>query len=381
MPTVAVVGGSNGGYAAAADLADSGHTVQWYVRTPEHHREVLEHERVTLRVSEHYRGRRPPGTHREVPIDLVTTDFGAAVEGADVVLVTLPTTTQDAVADTLVPTLEDGQVVVLAPGNCGSVPVRRAIDDRGSPPDDVVVAETPTLPYVTRRSGPAESTINLDAVRLPVGAFPGADTDRAVSAMAALYPEAAMPATDALDAALTNSNACVNAVPTVLNAGAIESGEFAFNVHRQGVTESVLRVVLALDAERIRIREALGYDGPHFGQAEYYRPGPETGEHFYGANARDALTAAETFSEDPPSLDDRYLHEDVRVATVLLASLGGALDVATPTVDAVVHLAETLMDEPYRETGRTLERLGLDGLDAEHLRTVLDEGFRGSGST
>lgn len=375
MQTVAVVGGSNGGHAAAADLADKGHSVQWYVRTPEHHRAVLDGERVTLRVSEHYRGRRTPGEARAVTIDRVTADLGQAVDGADAILVPLPTTTQAAVRDALVPHLSDGQVVVLCPGNAGSVPFRRAVDERADPPADVVVAETPTLPYVTRTSGPAEVTVNLDAVRLPVGAFPGEDTDRAVAPMADLYPEAAMPAADALDAALNNSNACVNATPTVLNAGAIESGEFAFNVHRQGVTESVLRVVVALDGERVRIREALGYGEPHFTQEEYYLPGTETGEHFYGANAREALTAADTFSEDPPSLDDRYVHEDVRIATVLLASLGEHLDVATPTVDAIVHLAETLMDEPYRETGRTLDRLGLGGLDRETLRSVLERGF------
>lgn len=374
MQTVAVIGGSNGGYAAAADLADKGHTVQWYVRTPENHRDVLTDERTTLRVSEHYRGRRTPGEKREVTIDYVTDNVMVAVDGADVVLVPLPTTTQESVREALVPVLEDGQVVVLCPGNCGSIPLRQAIDSRAAPAD-VVVAETPTLPYVTRRSGSAEVTVNLDAVRLPVGAFPGRDTDRASEAMKALYPEATLPAVDALDAALNNSNACVNATPTVLNAGAIESGAFAFNVHRQGVTESVLRVVLALDAERVRIRRELGYSEPHFTQNEYYRPGPETGEHFYGADARNALTAAETFSEDPPSLDHRYLHEDVRIAMALLASLGEYLDVPTPILDSVFRLAETLMDESERETGRTIDCLGLSGLDREAIQAVLERGF------
>lgn len=375
MQTVAVIGGSNGGYAAAADLADRGWNVQWYVRTPEHHRTVVENERVTLRVSTHHRGRRTPGERRTVAVDRVTTDPDRAIEGADAVLVPLPTTAQAGIRDAFAPRVRDGQVIVFSPGNCGAAPFGRALDARANTPEGAVVAETPTLPYVARTSGPGEVTISLDAVRLPVGAFPGRDTDRAHDAMAALYPEAALPAADALDAALNNSNACVNATPTVLNAGAIESDEFAFNIHRQGVSESVLRVVLALDAERVRIREELGYGEPHFRQEEYYRPGEETGEHFYGANARETLTAAETFSEDPPSLDDRYLHEDIRIATVLLASLGETLDLPTPTVDSVLHLAETLTDEPYRETGRTLDALGFGDLDPDSLRAVLDGGF------
>lgn len=374
MQTVSVVGGSNGGYAAAADFADQDFDVQWYVRSPENHRRVLEGERVTLRVSDDYVGRRAPGTEYTVSLDHVTTDLGAAVAGADTVLVPLPTTTQAVVSHELAPYIEDGQTVVVCPGNVGSVYFRRAIDERADPPSDVVVAETPTLPYVTRKSGPGEVTINLDAVRLPVGAFPGQDTDRAYDALSDLY-ETAMPAEDALDAALNNSNVGVNATPTIINAGAIECDEFEFNVHRHGVTERTLKAVLAVDEERVRIREALGYGEPHFTQNEYYETGHETGEHFYGANARDALTAADTFSQDPPALDDRYVNEDVRIATVLQASLGEFLGLETPTLDSILHLAELLMEKPYRETGRTLSELGLDAPDHETLATVLERGF------
>jgi len=373
MDTITVVGGSNGGYAAAADFADQGYEVQWYVRSPGHHEAVLSDERVHLQVSDHYVGRRTPGERRVVAVDGVTTDLAEAVAGADLVLVPLPTTTQEAVIEELVPAVEDGQVVVFAPGNCGSALFRRALDD-ARPATDVAVAETPTLPYVTRRSGPAEATINLDAVSLPVGAFPGRDTDRAHEALSAVY-DVAIPVENALDAALTNSNACVNATPTVLNAGAIESDEIAFNIHRHGVGERMLDAVMAVDDERVHIREELGFREPHVTQEEYYRPGPETGEHFYGANAREALMSADTFSEDPPSLDDRYVHEDVRIATVLLASLGEFLGVETPTIDAVVRIAEALMGESYGETGRTLETLGLDVGDRETLASVLERGY------
>jgi opine dehydrogenase len=374
MQTVSVIGGSNGGYAAAADFADSGFDVQWYVRSPDNHRQVLDDEQVTLRVSENYIGRRTPGTVRDVDLDIVTTDLSEAISGADAVLIPLPTTAQEAVSEAIAPHLEDGQAVFICPGNAGSLIFRQAIDDLPDPPADVVVAETPTLPYVTRTSGPGEVTINLDAVRLPVGAFPGNEMERAYDAFSTLY-DAALPAVDALDAALNNSNVGVNATPTLINAGAIECGEFEFNVHRHGVTERTLKVVLSVDDERIRIREALGYGEPHFSQEEYYRTGPETGEHFYGANSRDALTAADTFSEDPPSLDDRYVHEDVRIAGVLQSSLGATFGVDTPTLDSLMHLADVLMDESYRETGRNLARLGIEADDPEQVQAVLERGF------
>jgi len=374
MSTIAIVGGSNGGYAAAADFADRGFDVNLYLRTPAHHEAVLDRGELTLHVSENYTGRRTPGATRDVQIAHVTTDMREAISNADIVAIFLPTTTQSAVAEAVVPHLTDRQIVLLAPGNCGSVLFRRALDDQMDPPSNVVVAETPTLPYVTRKSGPGEVTINLDAVQLPVGAFPGADTERAVQVVTELYPVATA-AEDALDAALLNSNACVNAVPTVLNAGAIESDEIAFNIHRHGVGDRMLEVILSVDAERVRIREELGYGEPHITQEEYYEPGEETGPHFYGPRSREALMAADTFSEDPPSLGDRYVHEDVRIATVLLATVGEFLGVETPTTDAVVSIAEALMNEPYRETGRTLQRLGIDAPTSEALKTVLERGF------
>ena len=374
MQTVSIVGGSNGGYAAAGDFADQGFDVQWYVRSPEHHREVLKGNRLTLRVSEDYVGRRTPGTERTVALDQVTTDLGAAIAAADVILVPLPTTTHRAVSRELAPHIKDGQTVVVSPGNVGSVYFRRAIDDLEDPPSGVVVAETSTLPYVARKSGPGEVTINLDAVQLPVGAFPGRDAERAHRDLSELY-DTALAAENALDAALNNSNVGVNATPTIINAGAIDCGEFEFNVHRHGVTEHTLEVVLAIDHERVRLREALGYKAPHFTLEGYYEPGPETGDHFYGANAREALTVADTFSRDPPSLDDRYVHEDVRIATVLQASLGEFLDLETPMLDAILSLAEVMMGERYGENGRNLDALGFDVTDTEELEATIERGF------
>ncbi|MWV38428.1 NAD/NADP octopine/nopaline dehydrogenase family protein [Natrialba sp. INN-245] len=375
MHTVAVIGGSNGGYAAAADFAEQGHTVQWYVRSPDNHAAVLDSQSVTLAVSPRYEGtRRTADDRTTVSLSTVTTDLAEAVSGADAVVVPLPTTAQRGLFADLAPVLEDDQVVLLCPGNFGSYLLRQSIDELDDPPENVTVAETPTLPYATRRSDDAESTINLDAVALPIGAYPGDETDRALAVVEGLY-ESAIPAANALDSALNNSNSCVNAVPTVLNAGAIESDEIeSFNIHRHGIGDGVYNALMSLDEERVRIREELGYDEPHFTQDEYYRPQEADGGHFYGENARKALMSADTFSEDPPSLDDRYVHEDISIATVLLASVGEFLDVETATIDSIVHIAESLMDEEYSETGRTLEQLGLADLSRGEFERVLAEG-------
>ena len=55
-----------------------------------------------------------------------------------------------------------------------------------------------------------------------------------------------------------------------------------WDIHKEGTQPAVRRVTDALDAERIAVREALGYGAPHFPLAEPLRE----------ARARSGCTAA-----------------------------------------------------------------------------------------
>lgn len=370
---IAVLGGGNVGHALAGDLTYKDYEVRHYVRTAAHHEELLRTGTLTLKIAK-YHPRREPITV-DVDPHVISDDLAQVVPGAELVLIAMPATGQAELFDGLVPLLEDGQVVVFMPGNLGSYLLARRLREAGRRVE-VHLAETPTPPYVTRRTGPAEVTINLDAVHLPVGGFPATDA-RGYEMLRELYPEAAEPAEDVLDAALNNSNPCINATPTVLNAGAIECGEFpTFHIHRHGVSRSVYNVVMAVDAERVAIREALGYGAPHFTQDELYKhEGGPVGDHFYGREAFDSIFEAKTFKGDPPSLDFRYVPEDLGVGAVLFASIGDYIGVETPTLDAIIHIGSVLKEQDYRTEGRTLQRLGLDTLSREEFRRLFAAGF------
>lgn len=370
---IAVLGGGNVGYALAADLAYTGYDVRHYVKTASHHQELLREGEMTLKISEYHPRREP----REVDVQprVISDDMAQVVPGAELMLVSIPATGQDELIAGLAPLLEDGQVVVFMPGNLGAYLLARRLWESGSGVD-VGIAETPVPPYETRRTGPTEATINLDAAHLPVGGFPGKNS-RGFEMIREVYPESAEPAEDALDAALNNSNPAINATPTVLNAGAIECGEFpAFHIHLHGVSESVYRAVLSVDAERVTIREALGYGPPHFTQDELYKhEGGPKGEHFFGRETFDVILNAFAFKGNPPSLNFRYIPEDCGIGAVLFASLGDYLGIETPTLDAVIHLGSVLMNRAYRSEGRTLRRLGLDELSREEFKRLFAEGF------
>jgi hypothetical protein len=49
--------------------------------------------------------------------------------------------------------------------------------------------------------------------------------------------------------------------------------------------------------------------------------------------------------------------------------------VRTPAIDALVEVVRNMTGKDFAVEGRTLERLGLNGMDASQIRRVMDEGF------
>ena len=71
----------------------------------------------------------------------------------------------------------------------------------------------------------------------------------------------------------------------------------------------------------------------------------------------------------------KYISEDVPVGLMPMRALGAAAGVPTPRIDAVVELACTLAGDEFSDTARTLERMGLAGMDARGIKRVVADGF------
>jgi opine dehydrogenase len=119
---IAVLGGGNGSYAAAADLAEQGHAVRFWRRDAEAFAQTLKAHAIELK---DYRGA------RRVPLALVTTGLGEAVRGAALIVVPTPAFAQADIARALAPHLSDGQVIFLPPGTFGSYVMMRAVREAG----------------------------------------------------------------------------------------------------------------------------------------------------------------------------------------------------------------------------------------------------------
>jgi len=360
---IAVLGGGNGSFAAAGDFALQGHEVRLWRRDAA---QIAEHRAAGSRIVV----KDANGRH-EVQLALATSDIAEAVRGTELILCPAPAFAQPDIANLLAPHLTDGQVVFLPPATFGSMIFARAAREAGNDAR-ASFAETGTLPWLARKHGPFEVAITIRAKRLPVGVFPLSPASHALDVIGAAFPGVIEPCGDALSAALMNAGPIIHPPLIVMNAGPIEHFE-RWDIHKEGTQGSIRRVTDALDAERIAVREALGYGGPHFPLAHHYASAGELW--MYGRGSHDRLTDSGDWRERIVLSEHRYMREDLRLGLSLLVSVAELAGVATPLARAFLAIGAAVCGEDFGKSGRSLASLGLGGLDRGQLQALLREGF------
>ncbi len=358
---VAVLGGGNGSYAAAADLSAAGHEVRFWRRDARAFRPVLEAGIIRMR---DFTG------VRDVAIARPTTDIGEAVRDVELIVAPTPAFAQSDLAALLAPHLADGQVIFLPPGTFGAYLMTNIVRANGCRAD-IMAAETGTLPWLARKHGAAEVAITTRATRLPTGVFPARLTALAVAVISQAFPGAIEPVEDALSAALMNAGPVIHPPLILMNAGPIEHFD-RFDIHKEGTQPSIRRVHDALDGERIAIRKALGYAAPHFPLADHYN----TSNWMYGGLAHDKLVDSGDWREPLDLSRHRYMVEDVGMGLAFLVSVGAWAGVPCPVAAGLFAIAAAARGEAFGERSRTMQSLGLAGHSRDGLRELLSEGLR-----
>jgi len=358
-----VLGGGNGSFAAAGDFALAGHEVSLWRRDAQ---AVTAHRAAGSRILV----KDANGRHN-VRLDHVTTDIAQAVRDAELILCPTPAFAQKAIAKLLAPHLRDGQVIFLPPGTFGSVIFAAAARDAGNRAR-VSFAETGTLPWLTRKHGAFEVAITIRAKRLPVGVFPLRAADHALEVIGRAFPGVIEPCGDALSGALMNAGPIIHPPLIVMNTGPIEHFE-RWDIHKEGTQAAIRRVTDKLDAERIAIREALGYGTPHFPLAHHYASEGEIW--MYGRGSHDRLTDSGDWRERIVLTEHRYMREDLQLGLSFLISVAELAGVSTPLANAFVAIGGAICGEDFMKNGRSLESLGLGNLLQTELQTLLCEGF------
>ena len=361
MATVAVLGGGNGGFAAAAHLYSLGHRVQLFNRSPETIQAIQEAGGVA------YSGVIGDGF---APIAVITTDLAEALAAAKLVMICLPALAFEKVATGLAPLLDGSRPILLNPGNTGgALAFRQLLISAGCrviPP----IAETNTLTYICRKRG--EDTVYISSVvrNVRFAALPTSVTGELTTLVREFY-STLRPVANVLHTSLSNVNAVLHPPGIVLSAAWIEHSGGDFRYYYDAGTPAVAQVMADLDRERLAIGAAWNIALEPFPSlfADIGSTSPEAGAS--GSFLR-MLRESEPnkFIKAPSSLDSRYLHEDIPFGLVPMSELGRVVGVSTPVMDALITLTSSMNRIGYRESGWTLERLGLPTDRAAAVRAL-----------
>jgi opine dehydrogenase len=357
-----VIGAGHGGKAMAAHLALMGLPITLYNRTAEHVEIIKKRGGIDLDGGD-------GASHGFGKLAKVTSDIGEAVKHADVIHVVLPSSAHADIAAACAPHLHNGQIVILHPGRtCGALEFTKVIRDHGCKAD-VTVAEAETFIYASRSDGPAQARIFRIKEAVPLAALPASRTQQVLDVINEVYPQF-IDGKDVLNTGLNNMGAIFHPALTLLNAGWIEATHGDYQFYIDGVTPSVARVLEVLDRERVTVASALGirartslewlklaYDttGEDLHEAIHNQPG------YYGIKA-------------PPTLNHRYLFEDVPMSLVPIASLGKRYGVSVRGMESMIQIASIIHRTDYWRRGRTVEKLGLDQWSVSELTRFVMEG-------
>jgi opine dehydrogenase len=356
----AVLGAGHGGKALAAHLAIKGFSVNLYNRTFSRIKPIKLMRGIELEGEVKGFGR----------LDIVTDDMESAIEGADIIMVVVPANGHRPTAAKCAPFLKNGQIVVLNPGRtCGALEFLQVLRESGNN-NDVIISEAQTFIYASRGMGPATAKIFRIKQAIPVAAIPSGKTEEVVDKLNTAFPEF-ISGTDVIETSLNNMGAVFHPSITILNASRIESTLGNFQFYIEGVTQSVAKILEAVDRERVRIAGAL-----------------ECGNIY---SAIDWLSMAYNVVEDnlfdaihsnpgyvgimaPRTTNVRYITEDVPMSLVPISEVGKKTEVETPVIDSLIHIADSIFDKDFREMGRNLNSLGMTDLNIDQIRRLLIEG-------
>jgi opine dehydrogenase len=210
---------------------------------------------------------------------------------------------------------------------------------------------------------------------LQIASFPGNRIEPVFARLGPLFPHAVAAPTIA-STGFMNANAMLHVANVVGNVGKIDRSE-GYKFYAEGVTPSVARVYRAINAERVAVAAALGAQVPTL--EDWF----ERTYGVRGATLSETCQLLTTNSDGPyqatgtpRNLEHKYIAEDVPVGLMPMSALGRAAGVPTPVIDAVVALAQTMAGKDFAAEARTIDRMGLAGMDAAQIRHTLAEGFR-----
>ncbi len=348
---IAVIGAGNGGQAFAGYFASQGHEAC----VCEARTEVVErlHELGEIRLEGRMTCVGKP--------KLVTENVGKAIEGAELIMVTVTANAHKVLAKQMLSYLADNQVVVLNPGRTGgAIEFKRVLEENGFN-KRIYLAETQTLVFACRIV--ETGLVNIIGVKdkVLVSAYPSSDTKVVLKKLSHVF-DCFYAAKNVLVTSFENIGAVFHPCVVLFNEAAIERGN-QFYFYRE-MTPGLARLIEKVDAERIAVAKAYGLDIISASDWVSYAY-----KDIKGDNLCERMRNNPAYYEilAPTKIDCRQITEDIPTGLVPFSEFGKAAGVPTPLIDATITICSELLQKDFRKEGRNLKNLGFGGLNVEEI--------------
>lgn len=299
-------------------------------------------------------------------------DIEDAASEAEIILLSVRAPGHEEFAQRIGASLTHGTPIIFLGEGGGALVMRRELASRGEHPTSVV-AETNALPFIARTVGPGVITIDRKRGGVLLASIPSTRVQEISAFLLAIWPF--LEVTDSVwTTALLNFDAIDTVPVAIANAAALESRPGFYLLWGEGATPSSVRLIEAVDRELRAIRTHLGsQDGRRFQDflvAQGLAPAKRT---LYETMRAGGVMRSVRPAGGPEALS-HLLDLDVPWTLVLASSIAHAIDLPTPTIDAIIQVASIMLSRDLGGEGRTLATLGLDGFDAAALRRYATTG-------
>lgn len=351
---IAIVGSGNGAVTAALDMISKGHEVKLYCRNQSIHKFDKAFEKGGFDFNNE-------GEETFVKFTNISDDMDYVLKDAEVIQVIIPSSFIEHYAKTMARFITEDQLIVFnIAAAMGSI---RFINVLEKMHIDVMprFAELNTLTYGTRVDyDNASVNLSLNVKKVHFSTFDKSYLTDSFKQIKELYPhivkEESLWKTN-----LENGNPEVHPGPTLLNVGRIDYAK-EFSLYKEGITPHTVRLLHAVELERLALGRKLGFELNTAKGARIDRGYLSKEDEDVSLNK--LFNTSPVFSQinGPNEVENRYLTEDIAYGLVLWSSLGRVIDVPTPNIDAIIVIASTILERDFYTEGLTVEELGLEKL-------------------
>ena len=334
--TVFVCGAGHQGLSMAAHLALSGIEVRLWNRSQKNIQEVLNTGII------HCNGI----VKGDAIISKVSYNMADVV--SDFVMVTTPSSAHKDIAREIAPYVHRDMVVILNPGRTfGAIEFAEELKKQGVE-ELPHIAEAQTIVYTCRKSGPNSTSILALKKDVEIAAIRGSSINYIMERM----PDCLRSYFKIVDSvgmtSLSNVGMVLHCAPMIMNIGWIESDKVDFKYYYDGISCSVARFLEKIDTERQVVARAGGFE------IESVREWMIRTYGVAGNNLLECIRNNEAYKEidAPPTIESRYIFEDVPNGLVPVEAMGLEYGVPTPNITTIIDLACSVMDVDYRARGR-----------------------------